>query len=311
MVRFLLLMVMILSMNTLSAQDNKAVVNGLRQHVYKLAEDIGIRNVRHPQGLHDAERYIKETWQAMGYEVHTQAYEVNGVHSANLEITIPGSHKANEIIVVGAHYDSVSSGPGANDNGSGVAALLELSRLFIASSPQRTIRFVAFVNEESPFFFTSNMGSMRYAKAARLNDDDIRLMLSLETIGYYRDEPGTQEYPPLFRYFYPDSGNFIAFVSNLRSRSQLKQLTRAFRNCSDFPVERVATFSWIPGVAESDHLSFWWHNYRAVMVTDTAFYRYPYYHTKEDTAEKLDYERLAAVTLGLYGALSHLLEKGL
>jgi len=311
MVRYLLLMVIIMSMNTLTAQENKEIASALQQHVFKLAENIGERNIYHPQALHDAERYIKETWQAMGYEVHTQDYELNGIRSANLEITIPGSNKANEILLVGAHYDSVRGSPGANDNGSGVAALLELSRLFISSSPQRTIRFVAFVNEEPPFFLTSNMGSMHYAKAARQHGDDIRLMLSLETMGYYRDEPGSQGYPPLFRYFYPSSGNFIAFVSNLRSRPQLKQLTTAFRNSSDFPVERVSTFSWIPGVAWSDHFSFWRRRYRAVMVTDTAFYRYPYYHSYEDTAEKLDYERLAAVTVGLYGALIHLSEKGL
>lgn len=149
---------------------------------------------------------------------------------------------------------------------------------------------------------------MHYAKAARHHGDDIRLMLSLETIGYYRDEPGSQAYPPLFRYFYPSAGNFIAFVSNLRSRPQLKQLTTAFRNCSDFPVEQVATFSWIPGVGWSDHYSFWLQRYRAVMVTDTAFYRYPYYHSHEDTAEKLDYERLAIVAMGLYGAICQLAE---
>jgi hypothetical protein len=167
------------------------------------------------------------------------------------------------------------------------------------------------VNEESPFFLTGKMGSMHYAKAARLHGDDIRLMLSLETMGFYRDESGSQGYPPLFRYFYPSSGNFIAFVSNLRSRPQTKQLTTAFQHCSDFPAERVSTFSWIPGVGWSDHFSFWLRRYRAVMVTDTAFYRYPYYHSHEDTAEKLDYERLAAVTAGLYCALSQLLEKGI
>jgi Zn-dependent M28 family amino/carboxypeptidase len=292
-------------MNTQTAHDNEAIANALRQHVYKLADDIGERNIYLPQALHAAERYIRQTWQTMGYDVHLQEYEVNGVRSANLEIEIAGSSKAKEILLVGAHYDSVRGSPGANDNGSGVASLLELSRLFIASLlPQRTIRFVAFVNEEPPFFLTSNMGSMHYAKAARRKGDDIRLMLSLETIGYYRDEPGSQGYPPLFRYFYPDSGNFIAFVSNLRSRPQLKQLTTAFRHCSDFPVEQVSTFSWIPGVGWSDHFSFWLRRYHAVMVTDTAFYRYPYYHSYQDTAEKLDYARLADVTAGLYGALT-------
>lgn len=295
-------------MSSTPEEEHKELVSCLRQHVFKLAEDIGERNVYHPQALHDAEDYIKQTWQTIGYEVHTQAYDVNGVRSANLEISIAGHERSKEIILVGAHYDSVSGSPGANDNASGVATLLELSRLFVSSSPHRTIRFVAFVNEEPPFFLTSTMGSMHYAKAARCRGDEIRLMMSLETMGYYRDEAGSQNYPPLFRYFFPDQGNFIAFVSNLRSRSQLRQLTKAFRECCAFPAEQVATFSWIPGVGWSDHFSFWLRRYRAVMVTDTAFYRYPYYHSHEDTAEKLDYERLALVATGLYCALCRLTE---
>ena len=284
----------------------KPSVERLRNHVLQLADEIGERNVYRPQALHAAEQYIKDSWQEMGYEVHAQEYEVEGVRSANLEINIPGSQYGDEILLVGAHYDTVAGSPGANDNASGVAVLLELSRLLIMASPQRSLRFVAFVNEEPPFFFSKQQGSMRYARAARRRGDDIRLMLSLETIGYYCSEPNSQRYPPLFRYFYPNRGNFIAFVSNFRSFRQLRRLTVAFRESCDVPVQRVATFSWIPGVAWSDHLSFWLRGYRAVMVTDTAFYRYPYYHSPEDTAEKLDYERLADVTQGLYGALSTL-----
>ncbi len=298
-------------MNMLSAQDVEVIADALQQHVYKLAEDIGERNIYLPQALHAAERYIRETWEAMGYAVHRQEYEVGGVRSANLEIAIAGSSKAKEILLVGAHYDSVRGSPGANDNGSGIAALLELARLFsVLPPPQRTLRFVAFVNEEPPFFLTGKMGSMHYAKAARLHGDDIRLMVSLETMGYYRDEPGSQAYPPLFRFFYPDRGNFIAFVSNLRSRPQIKRLAAAFHDNSDFPAQRVSTFSWIPGVGWSDHFSFWLRRYRAVMVTDTAFYRYPYYHSHQDTAEKLDYQRFAAVTAGLYAALVQLSATG-
>lgn len=292
------------------SQELHTIEKGLHRHVFHLAEEIGERNVYHPWALHDAQRYIMETWQAIGYEVRVQDYEVNGVRSANLEVTVPGGRRDDEILLVGAHYDSVRGSPGANDNGSGVAALLELSRLFFSETPPRRMRFVAFVNEEPPFFLSARMGSMRYAGAARQQGDDIRLMLSLETMGYYCDEPQSQGYPPLFRYFYPDQGNFIAFVSNLRSRRQVRKLARAFRHSSDFPVEHVSTFGWIPGVAWSDHFSFWLRRYRAVMVTDTAFYRYPYYHSEDDTAEKLDYERLARVTRGLYGALGELDEKG-
>lgn len=136
-------------------------------------------------------------------------------------------------------------------------------------------------------------------------------MIALETIGYYRDEPGSQHYPPLFRYFYPDRGNFIAFVSNLHSRRALQRFTQAFRSTSIFPAEAVATFGWIPGVAWSDHRSFWSQDYQALMVTDTAFYRYPYYHSTLDTAEKIDYQCMAILTHGLYHAVLRLAEQGI
>jgi Zn-dependent M28 family amino/carboxypeptidase len=282
----------------------------LRRHVYQLADAIGERNVFHPDALHASEAYIQGCWQDLGYRVKRDEYRVREVPSANLEISLPGQSAAAEILLLGAHYDSVQGSPGANDNGSGVAVLLELSRLLREARPARTLRLVAFVNEEPPFFFTRQQGSMRYARAARRRGDDIRLMLSLETLGYYCEASGCQHYPPLLRWFYPSRGNFLALVSNLRSRRQLRRLTRAFRNHSTFPVERLATFAWVPGVAWSDHLAFWMQRYRAVMVTDTAFYRYPYYHSAEDTAEKLDYERLALVTEGLAGAILELAGQG-
>lgn len=288
------------------SQSQQKVSSLLRAHVYQLADTIGERNVYHPAALHAAEDYIRESWEAMGFDVGSQEYEVRGIRCANLEVTVTGRERVGEILLVGAHYDTVYGSPGANDNGSGVAGMLELSRLLVQSRPCRSLRFVAFVNEEPPFFFTANQGSRQYAGEARRRGNDIRLMLSLETIGYYRDEAKSQSYPPLFRYFFPDRANFIAFVSNFRSRPQLRKLARAFRQSGEVPEEHVATFAWIPGVAWSDHLSFWRHGYPGVMVTDTAFYRYPWYHSPEDTAEKLDYDRLAAVILGLHGALLQL-----
>lgn len=275
----------------------------LRQHVYHLAETIGERNVYHPQALHAAEDYIVQNWREQHYKVVPQQCTAQGVHSSNLEIERPGSVFPDEIILVGAHYDSVQGSPGANDNASGVAALLEISRLFAGISPDRTVRFVAFTNEEPPFFFFGQQGSMRYAREARRRSDNIRLMVSLETVGSYSNDPGSQHYPPLFRLFYPDRGNFVAFVSNFRSRRGMRKLARAFRLSTDFPMEHVATFASIPGVAWSDHLSFWRHRYRAMMITDTAFYRYPYYHTPEDTPEKLNYNEFARMTNGLFKAL--------
>jgi hypothetical protein len=169
-----------------------------------------------------------------------------------------------------------------------------------------TVRFVAFVNEEPPFFLFGQMGSMHYARAARRRGDDIRLMIALETIGFYSDVPGSQSYPPLFRYFFPDRANFIGFVSNFRSRSVLRRLARAYAAATDFPMQHVATFAAVPGVAWSDHLSFWRSRYRAVMITDTAFYRYPWYHTRHDTPDKLNYGEFARMTDGLFKALAEL-----
>jgi Zn-dependent M28 family amino/carboxypeptidase len=168
------------------------------------------------------------------------------------------------------------------------------------------VRFVAFANEEPPFFMTHQQGSIVYARAARQRGDDIRLMASLETMGYFSDAPGSQRYPPLFRYFYPDRGNFLGLVSDFGSRPAMLRLAAAFRAASNFPLEHTATFHWIPGVAWSDHRSFWRAGYPAVMITDTAFYRYPYYHTALDTPDKLTYDAFARATEGLYGAFADL-----
>jgi hypothetical protein len=276
----------------------------LRDHVQRLAGEIGERNVYRPPALAAAADYISATWRDQGYEVVPQRYDVSGVACANLEATRRGETRPNDILLIGAHYDTVLGSPGANDNGSGVAALLELSRLFSVATPALTVRFVAFVNEEAPFFATSRQGSMVYARQARRRGDDIRLMLSLETMGYFRDAPGSQHYAPLFRYFYPDRGNFLGFVSNFRSRTAMRRVAAIFRARSDFPLEHAATFSFVPGVSWSDHRSFWRFGYRAFMVTDTAFYRYPYYHSPADTPEKVCYDELAGATEGLYRALS-------
>lgn len=275
----------------------------LRQHVVQLAGEIGERNVYRPQALEATQAYLRSCWQEQGYAVEEQAYTTRGVRCANLEVTPARGQHGGRILLLGAHYDTVPGSPGANDNATGVATLLELSRRFAIVDLACEMRFVAFANEESPFFLTRDQGSVRYAKRARARRENIRLMISLETMGCYRDGAGSQDYPPLLRRFFPDRGNFIGFVSNLRSRPALKRLVTAFRAATDFPAEHLATLAIIPGVAWSDHLSFWRRGYRAVMVTDTAFYRYPYYHTAEDTPDKIDYQRLAAVTQGLTWAL--------
>ena len=276
----------------------------LRRHVQTLAQTIGERNVWRPDALHAAADYIRGAFAEAGCNVEPQVYETHGVHCENLEVTLPGSACRGEIIVAGAHYDSARGSPGADDNASGVASLIEIARALAPLSLRRTVKLVAFVNEESPFFFTHRMGSWVYASAARRRGDDIRLMLSLEMLGCYSDAPGSQAYPPLLRWFYPRRGDFIAFVSNLRSRHALGALVRAFRSHSDFPAERLASPAIVPGVAWSDQWSFWRAGYRAVMVTDTAFYRYAHYHAATDTPEKIDYARMARVTDGLAQAIA-------
>jgi Zn-dependent M28 family amino/carboxypeptidase len=281
-----------------------ALERDLRRHVECLAGEIGERHVWRPAALRAAEAFIREQFATQGYEVARQSYTTHGVESSNLEVTVHGRSRAGEVVVIGAHYDTVRGSPGANDNASGVAALLEIARALREMRPARTIRLVAFVNEEPPFFYFGEMGSQVYARAARRGGDDIRAMLSLETLGYYSDVPGSQAYPPLFQFFYPDRGNFVAFVSNLRSRRVLREVVSAFEASSDFPAERLASPGLVPGVSWSDHLSFWRAGYPGIMVTDTAFYRYPYYHDSADTPEKLSYPAMARVVAGLQGAIA-------
>ncbi len=174
------------------ATELAALAERLQAHVRKLAGEIGERNVFRSQALQAAADYLRAQWASLGYQVASQSYEAHGVRSENLEVTLPGVHKPSEIILIGAHYDSVKGSPGANDNASGVAALLELSGALAQAKPARTLRFVAFVNEEPPFFYWGEMGSKVYAEGARARGEDIRLMISLEMLGYYSEEPGSQ-----------------------------------------------------------------------------------------------------------------------
>lgn len=281
---------------------------GLRAHVMMLAEEIGPRNVFVPEGLDAAARYIKGFWEEGEYEVQVQDFRVNTVACRNIIAELRGRWKPEEIIVVGAHYDTVSGSPGANDNGSGIAALLEISRVLRQERPGRTIRLVAFANEEPPLFKTSSMGSLVYAKACRKRRDVIVGMVCLETIGYYVDKEKTQGYPFPLSLFYPDRGNFVAVVGNLRSKSLVTTFTRLFMEESDFPVECGALPGLIPGIDWSDHWSFWRCGYRAVMLTDTALYRYPFYHSVLDTADKVDFRSLAEVTYGIGRVIARMAE---
>ena len=271
----------------------------LEREVVQLAQTIGIRNFFAYDRLNDAANYLERSIAQMGYEVKRQKYEVQGKAYYNIEAEKRGTKKPDEIIVIGGHYDSVMDCPGANDNATGAAATLELARLFAQKQTDRTLRFVEFTNEEPPFFWESEMGSLVYATRSRQQNENIVAMLSLETMGYFSEESKSQKYPFPLGLFYPDRGNFITFVGNLNSGDLVRQTIASFRRHTQFPSEGGAFPSLLPGVGWSDHWSFWQQGYPALMVTDTAPFRYPYYHTVEDTPDKVDFEKLARVVTGL------------
>ena len=278
----------------------------LKSHITMLAETIGERNLYHYQALNTAAEHVSQTFQQMGYTVSEQTFLVEGKTVKNLEAELPGSSRPEEIVVFGAHYDSVIGSPGANDNATGVAAILVLAQLVKQQRFARTVRFVAFVNEEPPFFQSRQMGSRVYARESARRGQRIVAMLSLETVGFYSEAEGSQSYPFPFNFFYPSTANFITFVGNLASRDLVQRVVDVFRKHTRFPSEGVAAPGIIPGVNWSDHWSFWKEGYPAVMVTDTAFYRYPQYHTSQDRPEIIDYERMAWVVAGLAYVLGEL-----
>lgn len=291
-------------------KEELAILSSLKKHVVFLAGSLGQRNMYFPKQLESAAAYIDESFRAQGHKVSSHEYilkkgffsfpsDFNDQVPRNIEAEIPGDVYRDEIILVGAHYDTVVGSPGANDNATGVAGLLEIGKLLSGKKLKRTIRLVAFVNEEPPFFATKNMGSYVYAQRSRKRQENIRGMISLETLGYYSDVKGSQTYPFPLGFFKPDTGNYIGFVSNLRSKPFLNDFIKRFRDQVEFPTEGVAFPQIIPGIGWSDHRSFWKFDYPAIMVTDTALYRYPYYHSPKDTPEKIHYNHLARVVSGL------------
>jgi hypothetical protein len=280
----------------------------LRRHVTHLAEEIGERHVPgRPEALNAAAEYVEAQWAMAGCEVKYQPYEVAGTICRNLEVELPGTRHPEEIVVVGAHYDSVPGSPAANDNGSGTAALLCLARELFHAPLDRTLRLVAFVNEESPYGHTEQMGSWVYAHRCRQRGEKVTAMLSLETIGYYSDVPGSQQYPPWIRLLYPSRGNFIGFIGSTRYARLVRQVAEVFRKREPFPSEAAALPERLSHITRSDHWSFWRHDYPALMVTDTAPFRYHLYHTAEDTVDKLDFDRTARVVRGLESVIAALL----
>jgi hypothetical protein len=225
----------------------------LEQHVVTLASAIDESNLWHYRGLEATATYISDSLQSGGYRIPRQTFEVHGKSVTNLKAILHGSPLLQESVVVGAHCDSVFGSPGANDNASGIAALMEIART-VARRP--TVQFVAFVNEEPPFYHTHNMGSSVYANRVKRRGDDTVGMPSLEILGFYSDDVGSQRYPFPFGLFYPATGSFLAFVGNLASHDLVRRTIGSFRAPAYFPPEETAAPGWLPGVAWSDHWAF-------------------------------------------------------
>ncbi len=276
----------------------------LRSHVEMLAGTIGERNYRQHDNLERSAAYIEGQFKLAGLPIRSLPYEAAGIQVRNIEAEIRGSAATPAVLIVGAHYDSVINSPGANDNASGVAALLELARLFNPGEVKQTLRLVAFVNEEPPMFKTSRMGSWIYAQQLRRSGDRLAGMISLETIGYYTSVPLSQKFPlPMLRLFYPRRGDFLALVGNQKSRDLLKRGIRLFRQHAALPSQGIVAPGWLPGIDWSDHWSFWKIGCPAIMVTDTALFRYPYYHDSKDTPDKLNYTAYTRVVSGLHAMI--------
>ena len=287
----------------------------LQAHVDMLATKIGPRHAGAPDALEFAEKYIRSALgpQNLGSYVpslHSYTVGKQEFHNVVLDLLAKDSPRIAEVVLVGAHYDSVATTPGADDNASGVAALMCLAESFAHSKNERSLRFVFFVNEEPPYFQTENMGSLVYAKECKKRGDNIVAMLSLETMGYYTDKENSQKAPAGLEKMVPSKGNFLAVVGNATSEPLVNSIRTWFARNSTLPLAGMALPATVVEQGWSDHWSFWQVGYPAVMVTDTALLRNPHYHAATDTADTLDYDRFTLAVKGLEGAIAELANPG-
>lgn len=283
----------------LTAEEH-TTAGALKRHIEIVATSE--RNIAHYADLEKAAAYLEGVLSSLGYTVGRQEYVVDGKKVRNIDAVIEARSAADpEVIVVGAHYDTAPNTPGANDNGSGIASVLELARLLadLKGKTDKRIRFVLFVNEEPPYFWTEHMGSVHYARLLAERKERVTAMFSLETLGYYSDEPGSQNYPAPFGVMFPNRGNFVSFVGLTNARPLVQQSIASFRSHTQFPTVGGVAPGLIPGIGWSDHSSFSQYGFQALMVTDTAPFRYPHYHKPTDTPDKIDTEKLARVVKGL------------
>jgi hypothetical protein len=283
-----------------ATSEERDVAGRLETHVRAIASEP--HNLEHYEALERAALHIERVLEGLGYPIERQVFTARGqpVHNiaATREARLAG--EGTSTLVVGAHYDSYGNAPGANDNGTGVAAVLELARLLRDWQGERTrVRFVLFVNEEPPYYRTDDMGSLHYARLLSERGEAVSGMISLETLGAFSDRPGSQSYPPPLGLVFPSTADFIAIVGLTGSRGFLHEVVASFRRHTAFPSIGGVAPDMVPGIGWSDHWAFGKYGYPAIMVTDTALYRYPHYHRPSDTPDKIDYARLARITKGL------------
>jgi len=301
---FFAILVILCAVFNAHAEDDTA------RHVRVLSSIIGPRNTLHYRNLERAADYIENEFRRYGYEPEEQVYAMEAGFSPerrfkNIIATKEGRSKKDKIIIVCAHYDTHWNSPGADDNASGIAAVLELARRFSVENPEKTVKFIAFTNEELEFVSEDeDTGSYRYAKDARIRGDDIELVICIDMIGYYSDKPGSQERPFPLAPFYPDKGNFIGFGGDLSAYTILRQAVGEFKKATDIPTEYlIIPAPILPGLMTSDNRAFWVFGYQSIWITDTCIYRNPYMHSKNDRAETLDYANMSKVIDGTYNII--------
>jgi Zn-dependent M28 family amino/carboxypeptidase len=270
-----------------------------------LSETLVPRDAAHPTNLDRVAVYIHQEFEKTHASVSDQPFQVNNTTYRNVVARYGPDTK--ERVVVGAHYDAAGPYPGADDNASGVAGLVELAAMLGKSDISSTVELVAYTLEEPPFFRTQHMGSAVHAHALRREGVSVRVMFSLEMIGYFTDAAQTQHFPlSLLSLFYPTTGNFLAVVGKLGQGGLVRRVKQAMGQATPLPVYSLTAPRFLPGVDFSDHANYWQAGYPAVMITDTAFYRNPHYHTRADTAETLDYQRMAQVVESVYAAVQEM-----
>lgn len=289
---------------------DQELADRLITHVDVLSDVIGVRHLDKPGTMEGASAYIEQQFSRMGFSVEKECYEIGSHSTHNLIAQIPGVRRASEIIILGAHYDTVWDSPGADDNASAVAVLIEVARLLKDHQSARTIRFVAFTCEEAPYFNLGQMGSQHHARQSRSRGDNIAGMLCLEMMGYYRDEPGSQTLPPGIprwaTWAFPSTANFLGAIGNPMSWKLCWQFRRGFKRATRFPLFSVCLPEKIQEIRRSDNSSFWDCGYPALMLTDTSFLRSPHYHQPSDTPDTLNYSRMSHVTAGVAEAVRRL-----